>query len=442
MSNDSESQGGFFATRPDAKTQAGGTAQDASPSSWFNKGSLPGSALTNDISQTVGQVDAKNGTTAEKGTLDKLFDWLSDHNPFGDSAEEKAKKAEAEKKQQDDRAKEEADKKFDTDETAKRANEDKGKAERDKKREQLPEEVRKDLEIEDGQKLAEWEEKKKKDPKKAGPVPDTLTITDKQRDRRGHGKMIGAEYSDPNTLPDKDLNKPIGTLESKADKMKFLETFTQNDKNNPDSASYCGPTAMIAATIHAQGTKGLSPMVAQWQAQAKAKIDPKDPDSAKRAQELDDLQKRIEKGELTNKDMQVMQKNLYDQMIAFQKEQKSDDKTNPAGITDATMHHFLQQKENNYLRKAFIDGGTRMSLIDNDGDDKRNHWVLEMGYRNNGQRAIYDPQTRKNGQVVRAADQVEDYKKTNRIAYDEDGNFQDPFTPEKRDEMEQQNKIK
>ena len=438
MANDHDNQGGFAIRNllSDAKAAAPAPQPAHEPSShWFGGGSLSGATLTSDISQTANQTDAK-AAAPDKAWYSRLYDMWSDWHPFGESDEDKAK-AEAAKQEQAKHAAEDAQKKFDADESAKRTADESGKVERDKKREALPGEVQKDLEKENQDRSYEWA---KKDPKTAGPAPEEKTLTAKQTERRIHGKMIGAEYSNPDQLPDKEPNKPIGSLETKADRMKFLEGFTQNDKNDPDSASYCGPTALIAATVYAQGSKGLSPMVGQWEAEAKKKADAGDADSKKKLEELGELQKKIDKGELTNKDMMFMQKTLYGQMQAFQAENKSGDKNNPAGITDGTMYAFLQRDDTAYLRRAFLEGGTRMSMVDNDGDDVRNHWVLEMGYGSESKnKVIFDPQTRKNGQIVRSSDQIEDYKKTNRYAYQENGVPYSDITPEKQDEIDRKN---
>jgi hypothetical protein len=192
-----------------------------------------------------------------------------------------------------------------------------------------------------------------------------------------------------------------------------LQGFTQFDKNDPKSEHYCAPTALIAATIMDGGTKGLAPMITQLSGSVK-------PDSPE-GKQLAELQKKVADGKMTHEDMAFMQKTLYSQMIEYQKKNKTSDNEGDPGISENTMKNFLHENSSGYLRGAFIRNNMAMQLMDNDGDGNVNHWVLNM--RTGEDRSVYDPWSRKNGQIVKAADQVNDYRNTNRVTYDEQGNI-------------------
>ncbi len=269
-------------------------------------------------------------------------------------------------------------------------------------------------------------------------------LTDKQVDRLMHSQMIKGEYLQPGQVPAIDMTAKIGNLESKEEREKFLSTFSQFNPKDPKSAAYCAPTALMAAAMQADGAKGLAPMVASMQAAANNGLqDPthdKNQDKAikKQLEELEAIQEKIKTGEMTNKDIRYVQENLYKQLREQQKKDGTYDDPKDLGIGDATMYNYV--KNNPYMQEAFKKGDTRLSMIDNDADGKRNHWILQMGSGMFGAKSIYDPWARKGGQIVREADQVEDYEKTNAVEYNERGRPRTDFTPEQLDQEEAERK--
>ena len=264
---------------------------------------------------------------------------------------------------------------------------------------------------------------------------DNPDLNWKQVDRRMHGGMIGNEYMDKKDIKLADPKGKIGNLESEEDRNKFLSSLTQVDPKDPKSMHYCGPTALMAAAIHADGAKGLGPMVASMQASLAQDIknSPNNKTNAKQAADLAAIQERIAKGELNNKDIKSIQEGLYGQL----KKQQDNEKTfgsnweDPA-ITQTTMKNYLSKNE--YARKMLKDGNSNLSLIDNDGDYQRNHWVLRMGDADGKNKSVYDPQNRKGGQIIRDPDQVDDYEKTNATDLDETGEPVARTTPETQDQ--------
>lgn len=262
---------------------------------------------------------------------------------------------------------------------------------------------------------------------------DNPDLNWKQVDRRMHAQMIGSQYMLPGQIQPTDMKGKVGNLESEEERNKFLSKFTQFDPKNPNSSAYCGPTALIAAAIHADGAKGLAPMVASMQADLASDMQyaPGDKASAKQAADLAALQEKIAKGELTNKDMKLVQESLYKQLKKQQEANGTSDDPKDPGISDATMYEFI--KRNEYAQEMFKKGNSRLSMIDNDGDYKRNHWILRMGGSDPKDKSVYDPWARSGGQIVRDPDQVDDYEKTNLNDYNERGRPVVDVLPDERD---------
>jgi hypothetical protein len=261
-------------------------------------------------------------------------------------------------------------------------------------------------------------------------------LTQNQVDRRMHGEMIGSQYIDTKQIPVTDPKSKVGTLDSPEEREKFLAGFTQYDPKDPKSESYCAPTALMAAAIQAEGAKGLAPMVLSMQQDLASDMQyaPGDKASMKRAADLQAIQEKIAKGELNNNDIKVIQESLYGQLKKEQERDGTYDDPKDPGISDATMYNHI--KNNSYMKDMFNKGNTRLSMVDNDGDDKRNHWILHMGVNNGKPSMVFDPWARRGGQIVREADQVEDYEKTNANTYDENGRPRTDYTPEMRDKDE------
>lgn len=414
MPNESSEQGGFlpFLNRlplPKAVEPSSPLAQmGAALRPWLGGGLGLDAAPASDSGRAPGPQGGGPASGRKASSVDWLFGHLSDGvnaAGFGD-----LRVAEA-KREEEERAKTEAA------ERAKKAQEEKDeqkKKDREAERKAMPDQIKEELDkkYEEDRKLFK-QKKLDKEPTK----PD---LSNNETERRVHGKMIDLEYAPPSMRAAKDPDKPVGNLDTKEDRLKFLQGFTQNDPKDPKSEHYCGPTALMAAAMVDKGQQGLTPMVAQMQAEAvaKAAADPNNKDSAEQVKRFQQLQDKINKNELTNSDMQFMQKNLYDQLQSIQAKQVDKDGKPIAhddGINQKTMETYLSS--NKGMRDAMLNNNTHLALIDSDGDGKRNHWVLDL----QGEKAVYDPYARKDGQVVTAADQVDDYRKTNAVPLHSDG---------------------
>lgn len=409
MADDSASQGGFLSTlsqalAPKPQGPPAPPAIGAQPSSfWPTSEAAPGAQDGTDLSHLAR--GATNATSGNPSIVQQAIDWL--FSGWGGSSDSKSDDA---KRAADEAAKKKSEAKYKADEDE--------KAKRDEKRKGLPAQVKEEADDQYMADMAKFEnhELKKK--------PEDHELTATEIERRGHAKMIDNEYLKKSEAPEKNPQEVVGKLESKEDRLRFLQGFTQTDPSDPKSEHYCGPTVLIAATIHAKGTAGLAPMLEKMATDAKK-------DSPESAQ-IADLQKKVADGKLTNADISYMQKTLYSQLMEYQEKNKSyvksDDKAteelNKTGVSDETMKKYIA--ENKYLQSAMVFGNSQMSMIDSQGDGKLAHWVLRM--RVNDNTAVFDPWARRNGQVVKTADQVDDYRNTTGITFNEFGNITDNKT--------------
>ncbi len=390
MGDDSNSQGGFLSMLlPSAAAKPQAAAGPPPPSA-----TAPAAATPFGFDPSVGTANALLG---KDGTIQHAIDWLFGHwNGSSDSKPAGAQGPDP-KQAADEAARKASEAKYKADEDA--------KADRDERRKALPAQVREDAEKQ------RKEDQKLYDNGSIDQLPSKRTDDDLKR--REHSKMVAGEYLTTDKIPEKNPQEPVGNLDSKEDRLRYLQGFTQFDKSDPKSESYCAPTALIAATIMDKGTKGLAPMITQMSSSVK-------PDSPE-GKHLAELQKKVADGKMTNEDMAFMQKTLYSQLMDYQQKNKTYDKKDEPGISENTMKNFLQEDSSGYLRGAFIRNNMSMSLMDNNADGKVNHWVLNM--RSGNDRSVYDPWSRKNGQIVKSEDQVNDYRNTSRVTYDEAGNI-------------------
>jgi hypothetical protein len=303
---------------------------------------------------------------------------------------------------------------------------DQARADRKKKREDpslrtkiLAEEYQRHKpEIEAWEKLPPEERKKTPDP--------TPKLSAEQVTERVHGKMLGDEYiKDPQEKRDVDPNEKIGLLQSKEDKIKFLSKFTQGDsieKDKKENEAYCGPTSIIAAAVYVDGAKGLKPIIAQMQKDL-AKTYKGSPDQIKVFNtQIKSMSGRIDKGEITNEDLDRLKEHLYNSMHAKQSVDKglTETQQKDSGTNAKTMREYMKSMG---LDKKLEANHMTMMNVDNDGDGVQNHYVLDIetagATKDSVEHQIYDPYARKTGQLVTEVDQVDDYRSTSwgNVAY-------------------------
>jgi hypothetical protein len=122
--------------------------------------------------------------------------------------------------------------------------------------------------------------------------------------------------------------------------------------------------------------------------------------------ELGAIQKRIQKGEqLSMADIQAVQYQLHGTLRRQQKEQISG--ADEGGVDGKVIQNFISNPK---MAKMFKDNDLGISRIDTDGDDRGNHFVLNLGRPSSEGEKVYDPYARKGGQqVVTDPDQLRDY---------------------------------
>ncbi len=273
-------------------------------------------------------------------------------------------------------------------------------------------------------------ERDKKKPGFKGTEPKR--VDDKEIERRVHGKMIDYEYKDNADIQKVDPEQPVGKLDTPEARASFLNSFVQNDPNDPKSAHMCGPTALVAAAIVADGPKGLSPMISSMEKDAAHLTE-------EQKKQLTDIKDKIKNNtDLKAGDIQFMQKQLYEQLQRNQTDNKNKDYPNEAdrdkadhnAINSKTMERYL--KDNPAISKMFRDKDMNLNLVDNSGKGTPAHWVLEMRNLYDAKwgapktKAYYDPWARKDGQLVTDEKQRGDYKDTTNWRYDSNGQFITP----------------
>lgn len=264
-----------------------------------------------------------------------------------------------------------------------------------------------------------------------------FSITQDEIERRKAGKMLGGDYktkneidADKNTFIQYESDKPVGKLDTPEERMKFLNGFTQNnvslEQNGTDISKHaCAPTSVIAAAIAMDGPKGLTPIIERMEKDLQSK-----PPAERKLEQMryNLMKERIEKGEMNMTDMVNLQKDLYDSMHNQQNadRKKSNDKTKDDGsISVDTVKSYLSSVETvkdkdhpQNMMQRMKANGLEIRGIDNDGDGRPNHAILDMQGEIAGgpnARAVYDPYSRYNGQLVKSPEQLKDYYGTTHV---------------------------
>ncbi len=241
-------------------------------------------------------------------------------------------------------------------------------------------------------------------------------------DPKDAGQAINSQHRSDQEISDADPNpnELIGKLDTKDQRLAALSKVSENDIANEQSQSYCGPAALLAASMYGKGGKGVEMMMSQIDSDA-AKADKE----AKPDAEMAALKKRLDApgAQLNQADMQMKWRKLYDSMRAAQNADPnvSDANKNEAGINGAAMQDYIQGHP--AMAKMMQDNHESVSFIDSTGGGNLDHYVLDINKPSkktggDGANTVYDPFSRKGGQVVTDPDQVNAYNSTKHVNFD------------------------
>lgn len=208
------------------------------------------------------------------------------------------------------------------------------------------------------------------------------------------GFRIGQAYDDAGR--DVDLNGKVA-LGSKEERLAALNSLTQNDSTG-QGEDMCGATSILAASMVAGGNDGVKDLIDTMSATGKL--------NKSELKELGAIQKRIQKGEqLSMADLQAVQFQLHSTLRRQQKEQIAGE--DDGGVDGRIIQNFISDPK---MAKMFKDNEMGISRVDTDGDDKGNHFVLNLGRPSSEGAMVYDPYARKGGQqVIRDRETLGDY---------------------------------
>jgi hypothetical protein len=181
----------------------------------------------------------------------------------------------------------------------------------------------------------------------------------------------------------------FGNLDSREQRLAFMEKWNQGATGDISGPSACGPAALLAGAVYAGGGQGVSTLIDAFEAMRK-KGGPVDDKTAEEWKKLDALKEKIaEHGELSAADMSMVQRDLY-ATVATGKNGEPLDGTS----RDRVMELF---KTSPALKKMFDKAEVRYETLDVNGTGQGGHAVLGIGKSKDGtHKAVYDPWQRIN----------------------------------------------
>jgi hypothetical protein len=215
----------------------------------------------------------------------------------------------------------------------------------------------------------------------------------------------------------------LGDLSTVNGRTTALEQLTQQRADgDPVGNVDCGATAMVGGALLAQGDTGLTKLADDIE---KKRLSGHSGwvESAQDALSMEVIKAKIANNEkLSVGDMQTMDESLYhavkldEQGVSWDEMNKEVQSGDPdAGLRLKDMHNFMNENpdlvdmyKQNHLDIAFISADDRRTK---DGTMAPNHYVLEAkdSQKHNGMAGIYDPQHRRDGQVINDDDTEDDY---------------------------------
>ena len=242
---------------------------------------------------------------------------------------------------------------------------------------------------------------------------DARSAPDFDPNRLGYRRSafaIGQMYTDsPEEDPDAEV--ALGTRE---ERLAFLRGFTQNyaldgmeiGGVDDTGGNRCGATSLLAGAMLAGGNDGLKTMIDL--------VGNDDRASEYMKGELGGLQDKLARGEnLSKADLRLLQAGLHDNLRARSVEKFGDRyEEEGAGVAVGAMWDVMQDPA---LKQLYEDNGLSIGHIDTTGDDKANHYVLQVGSPGSEGAMVYDPQAREDGQVIEGESWLDNYHKARKL---------------------------
>jgi hypothetical protein len=197
-----------------------------------------------------------------------------------------------------------------------------------------------------------------------------------------------------------DLSKSID-LSSADDRLKFLDTFTQQGADDKNSEHMCGPTSLLGGAILANGTDGVGTLLdavdkmagpgadPEMVAMLRAKLDPANPQP------------------LNREDLVNAQKYVYERLNSYEGLDVNDPEAMKAagekgakGIDTVTMQKLMRADPK--LAEMFKKNNMEISEVDTNAANGMtgDHAVLRMNDAEGKPLLVYDPYARHNGQLT------------------------------------------
>lgn len=174
--------------------------------------------------------------------------------------------------------------------------------------------------------------------------------------------------------------------ESRSSRLADLDGVSQLDSNRMtiDDENRCGPSTVVAGMYYADGSKGIQNLMTDMQAYSDRHGLDYNPYAGS-----DGLRERVRSGDLSKGDLNQIQDNLYGMMQMRQDEAIQDNGGNivQTGIGDRVINEFINDSPN--VKKTFDDNGMAIAVVDTDGQNGGNHFVLAGQHE--GRPFVYDP---------------------------------------------------
>ncbi len=197
---------------------------------------------------------------------------------------------------------------------------------------------------------------------------------------------------------------------SPATRLADLNGVSQLDDNADtfDDENRCGASSLVAGVYYAKGTDGLRGLVKDMERYAKKNKISLDAYGGSK-----ELKEHLKTGQLSKDDLNRIGDNLHSFMLAKQEQVQAANGVEDynRGIGSNVLKDFALNSPT--VQKSLVDGRLDVGLVDTDGKDGGNHYVLSG--QQDGKPFVYDPYSIKGSdgslqQVTFDADRVRLYR--------------------------------
>ncbi|MBE2253498.1 MAG: hypothetical protein IAE78_28480 [Myxococcus sp.] len=213
----------------------------------------------------------------------------------------------------------------------------------------------------------------------------------------------------PSPAKKEQLEKVVDLSGDKASRLKALNGFTQvDDKVDTESdLNACAAASIVAGAAIEGGSGGLNDLVRVIEERGNATRVKKVTGGWKDAEipeygKLDGIKERINAGKATSQDLHDLKTIVYKQLRKVEDQVGANSKDATINIDAVKAYVNTDVKvfgEDRPLKAMF--GNMNIKLVDTDGDDKGNHFVLMFNDgTGKGENAVYDPWPTKSGNQI------------------------------------------